>query len=76
MVICMKQYTAAKAAPAAHLKDGAYGDEIMYANWNPAVLHMTRETAHAAPNPRLPDDLSTVDAGAFLDRVYALATLI
>ena len=76
MVIYMDQFTAASSAPAAALKEAAYGDEIMYAGWNPAVLHMARETLQAAPSPELPDDLSTADGGAFLDRVYALATLI
>ena len=76
MVIHLEQYTTANSAPAASRKEGTYGDEVMYAGWNPAVLHMNRESLQAVPKPELPDDLSTVDAGAFLDRVYALATLI
>ena len=76
MVIYMDQYRTAKTAPAAWLKNGTYGDEVMHANWNPAVIHMIRETTQAAPSPELPDDLSTVDVDAFLGRVYGLATLI
>ena len=76
MVIYMDQLAAAKSAPAAQLKEAAYGDEIMYAGWNPAVLHMTRETLRVAPSSELPYDLSTAEGGAFLARVYALATLI
>ena len=75
MVICMEQYSVANSAPAASRQDRAYADEIMYANWNPAVLNMARETLQAAPGPDLRDDLSTVEVGAFLDRVYAFATL-
>ncbi len=76
MVIYLEQYTAAKSATAAYRQDGAYEDEILYANWNPAVLHMSRETLPAIPSPELPDDLSTVDVDALLGRIYALATLI
>ena len=75
MVIYMEHYSAASSAPAASRKDRTYADEIMYANWNPAVLNMTREPLRAAPGRELPEDLSTVEVDAFLDRVYALATL-
>ena len=76
MVIYMQQYSAARAAPAAWLKNDTYGDEIMYANWNPALRDMSGETLQAAASPELPEDLSTIDVGEFLNRVYALATLI
>ena len=76
MVIYMEQYAAAQAAPSACVKNGTYADEIMYANWNPALAHMSRESLPTLPSPELPDDLSNVDVGAFLNRVYALATLI
>ena len=75
MVIYMEQYAAANSAPAASRGDRTYADEIMYANWNPAVQNITREAFQTAPSPELPDNLSTVDVNAFLDRVYALATL-
>jgi hypothetical protein len=76
MVIYMEQYAAVRAAPAARLGNGKCGDEIMHANWNPALRNMSPETLHAAASPELPDDLSTMDVSAFLNRVYALATLI
>ena len=76
MVIYMEQYAAARAAPATWLKNGTYGDEIMYANWNPALLNMSGEAREAVASPDLPEDMSTFDAAAFLNRVYALASLI
>ena len=75
MVIYMEQYSAAKSTTAACVSEGTYGDEIMYANWNPAVLHVAREDLRAAA-PELQHALSAVEAGDALDRVYALATLI
>ena len=76
MVIYMEQYAAAQAAPAACVKNSTYADEILYANWNPALPHITRESLPAPASPELPEDLSNMDVGAFLNRVYALATLI
>ena len=76
MVIYMDRYRTAKTAPAAWLKTGTYGDEVMQAGWNPAVIHMLREPVQASPSPDLPDDMSSVDVEAFLGRVYGLATLI
>jgi hypothetical protein len=73
MVIYLDQY---KAAPARSLKNGTYGDEIMNANWNPAVVYMFEDVAQRAISPELPEDLSTVDVDAFLSRVYALASQI
>ncbi len=48
-------------APAAWLKNGTYGDEVMQANWNPAVIQMIREPLQTAPSPALPDDMSTIN---------------
>jgi hypothetical protein len=76
MVIYMEQYAASRAAMAARLKSGTYGDEIMNANWNPALLDMSSEALQASASPVLPEDLSTINVGAFLDRIHALATLI
>ncbi len=76
MVIYMDEFRAANSAPVEWLRNGTYGDEIMHANWNPAVLQIVPETTSATPSPELPDDMSTVDVDAFLGRVYALATLI
>ena len=75
MVIYLQQHQATLAAAVDCRKNGTYGDEIMQANWNPAVMQL-RETAPAVASPELPDDLSSIDAAAFLDRVYTLATLI
>jgi hypothetical protein len=35
-----------------------------------------RETIPAVESPELPDDGSTIDTEAFLNRVYALASLV
>jgi hypothetical protein len=75
MVIYMDQYRTAKSEPAEWLRNGTYGDEVMQAEWNPAVIQMLREPAHAL-SPALPHDMSAVDVEAFLGRVYGLATLI
>jgi hypothetical protein len=76
MVIYLDQYRVAKPAPAEWLKNGTYGDEVMQANWNPAVVELKREATGTAPSPELPDDHADFDVDAFLGRVYALATLI
>ncbi len=76
MVIYLDQYRAAKAAPAGMLKNGTYGDKVMHANWNPAVIYMANAVAQCALSPELPEDLTMVDVDAFLGKVYALATQI
>ena len=76
MVIYLDQYRAEKPAPAAWLKNDTYGDEVMQASWNPAVIQMLREPTQAVPSPELPDELADGDVDAFLARVYGLATLI
>jgi hypothetical protein len=45
-----------------------YADELLCANWNPAIGMFA--------SPQLPEDLSRIDANAFLNRVYALATRV
>jgi hypothetical protein len=76
MVIYMDEYRMAKAAPVSVLKNGTYGDEIMHASWNPAVVYMFSNVAQRAIGPELPVDLTTVDVDEFLGKVYALATQI
>ena len=76
MVIYMDQYRTAKAAPVAWLKNGTYGEEVMRASWNPAVVQMIREATPLTPSPELPDELSGLDTEEFLGRVYGLASLI
>ena len=76
MVIYLDQYRPTKAAPVSVLKNGTYGDEIMNASWNPAVVLMFHDVAQCAISPELPEDLTTVDIDSFLGKVYALATQI
>ena len=76
MVIYMDQYKTAKAAPATWLKNGTYGDEVMQAGWNPAVIQMLREPAATAASPELPHDMATVDVDALMSRIYGLAAMI
>jgi hypothetical protein len=76
MVIYLDQYRTTEAAPAAWLKNGTYGEEVMNAGWNPEVIHIVREPAPVVQSHELPRDLSSVNVDAFLDRVYGLATLI
>jgi len=42
MIIYMDEYRTVKAAPATWLKNGTYGEEVMQAGWNPAVVNMLR----------------------------------
>ena len=76
MVIYLDQYRTTKAVPVSALKNGTYGDEIMNANWNPALVLMFDNAAQRAISPELPEDLTSVDVDALLRRVYALATQI
>jgi hypothetical protein len=52
-----------------------YDDEVLNVNWNPAIaqIAMSCYQAEQGSRSRLPEDLTTVDVDAFLDRVYALA---
>ena len=75
MVIYLQQRKVAQMAQVDWRKDGTYGEEIMQANWNPAVMQV-RETVPSIESPELPDDGSTIDAEAFLHRVYALASQV
>ena len=76
MVIYLDQFKPAKAEPTTWLKNVTYGDEVMQAGWNPALIHMLPESIPALSSHELPRDMSTVDVDAFLNRVYELATLI
>ncbi len=73
MVIYLDDYRKAKAAK--RPERSCYDEELLCVNWNPAVnllaglcFRNERELS-----PQLPKDLSTIDAGDFLERVYALA---
>ena len=52
-----------------------YADEILCANWNPAVLLATAcfQNEHVSSRPRTSEDATTIDVKAFLDRFYALS---
>jgi hypothetical protein len=75
MIIYLDDYKAAKPAAAAWLKNGTYGDEIMDAGWNPAVLLALPERS-TVESPDLPHSMANVDVDAFLARVYGVASLI
>jgi hypothetical protein len=55
-----------------------YDEELLCVNWNPAirVLAMSLYQTNQELSPELPEDFSKIDADAFLDRVYALATQV
>jgi hypothetical protein len=76
MVIYMDDYRKAKAMKVAGLR--RYDDELLCVNWNPAiaVIGISRYQSAQELSPQLPEDLTTVDVRAFLDRVYALASQI
>ena len=74
MVIFMDQHRGAPKAPPLGFNAGDYEDEILNAGWNPEVPYLINDVVRCTRSPELPEDESTVDVDAFLDRVYALAT--
>jgi hypothetical protein len=60
----------------ARLKNGTYGDDVLHANWNPAVLCAFDTPAQRMLSPDLPEDMSTIDIDAFMNRIYALASQV
>ena len=77
MIISLDEYRKAKEAKRAG-KAQRYDEELLCVNWNPAVslMAMTCFQTERELSPELPEDFSKIDAGAFLDRVYALASQI
>lgn len=77
MVIFLDEYRKAKAATRVEVAE-RYDEELLCVNWNPAVrlVAMSCFQTEQELSPQLPDDLSKIDAGVFLDRVYALASQI
>ena len=73
MMNYMDRHRAGTEAPAIGLIAGDYEDEILNAGWNPAVPYLNNDVVRCA---RSPEDESTVDVDAFLDRVYAVAAQI
>ena len=76
MVIYMDDYRKAQESRVDQRR--RYNDELMCVNWNPAISVMATSCYQTAEelSPQLPEDFSTIDAAAFLDRVYALATQV
>jgi hypothetical protein len=76
MVIYMDDYR--KAQDLSVEKHGRYDEELLCANWNPAlrVLAMSCYQNAQELSPQLPENFSHTDAEAFLDRVYTLATQV
>lgn len=75
MLIYLDEYRKARIAPA---EQHRYDEELLCVNWNPAV-RLVALTCYQRPeelSPQLPEDFSTVDATAFMSRVYALASQI
>jgi len=76
MLIYMDDYRKAKAAkPAEYAR---YDEELLCVNWNPAVRVLALNSFQRPEelSPALPEDFSTVDVQAFMNRVYALASQI
>ena len=77
MIISLDEYRKAREAKRAG-KTQRYDEELLCVNSNPAVslVAMTCFQTERELSPELPEDFSKIDAGAFLDRVYALASQI
>ena len=76
MVIYMDDYRKAQTASLAGRQQ--YDEEILCVNWNPAVRVLAESTFRPDRDltPELPDDFSSVDVDALLNRIYALATQV
>jgi len=76
VVIYMNDYRKAQAINVAD--HHRYDEELLCVNWNPAVraLALSCYQTRQELSPELPDDLSKMDADAFLGRIYALATQV
>jgi hypothetical protein len=74
VIIYMDDYRKAQAMDvAAHRR---YDEELLCANWNPAILATSWYQTSREISPDLPEDAARIDADAFLNRVYALATQV
>ena len=76
MVIYMEDYRKAQDAKVASHE--RYDEELLCVNWNPALLVLAMSCYQTAKelSPQLPENFSNIDAEAFLNRVYALATQV
>ena len=78
MLIDLDSYRRARAARAAAEAEACEEAELQCVNWNPAV-RLVALSCYQRPrelSPELPEDFSTVDMRAFMDRIHALATQI
>ncbi|UCF74529.1 MAG: hypothetical protein JSU71_09575 [Betaproteobacteria bacterium] len=77
MIIMLDDYRKAKATKHVEVAK-RYDKELLCVNWNPAVrlIAMSCFQTEQELSPQLPEDFSKIDAGVFLDRVYALASQI
>ena len=59
-------------------KPDPYGEDLLYANWNPAVgaIVAAGSTSMDQSGPELPADLTEAEVDDFLSRIYALAAQI
>lgn len=65
----MSEYGIERSGSLAEADIPQYGDEVLYAGWNPALaLQQHTETTQAAAMPR---ELAKVDVESFLDKMYA-----
>ena len=76
MVIYMDDYRKAQESKVDPRQ--RYDEELLCVNWNPAirVIALSSYQTAAELTPQLPEDFGNLDAKAFLDRVYALATQV
>jgi hypothetical protein len=77
MVVYLNDYKTARSSVAATAD--RYDEELLCANWNPAlgaVLSLTTCPTTSEPSPILPETFTDAGAEEFLRRVYALASQI
>jgi hypothetical protein len=55
------------------LLETEYGDEVLYASWNPAVALMCQQQVDIRTNRQtpMPAEFASVDAASFLQKMYA-----
>ena len=75
MLIYLDDYRKAKSAK--FIGQSRYDEELLCANWNPAVsmIALSCDPTPHEPSPALPEDTAMVEQD-FMDRVYALASQI
>jgi hypothetical protein len=73
MIIDLSQY---QPTVRSRLKNGTYGDEPTVRNAKPAVVYAFSSYSQRTADIDLPEDLSSPQLEALLDRIQALATQI